>query len=55
MNYQNTLQLFLCHRVNNNNNNNNNINNNNTVNYFVKFGVEHIPKEIRKLSIKRFV
>ena len=58
MNYQNTLQLFLRHRVinyNNNNNNNNNINNNNTVNYFGKFGVEHIPKEIRKLIGNKYV
>ena len=46
------LELIACFIlvalwVNNNNNNNNNDNNTN-ITYFDSFGVEHIPKEIKK-------
>ena len=46
------LELIACFIlvalwVNNNNNNNNNDNNTN-ITYFDSFGVEHIPKQIKK-------
>ena len=49
------LELIACFIlvalwVNNNNNNNND--NNTNITYFDSFGVEHIPKEIKKIYQK---